>query len=90
LGLRHCRHERDEGIPDGLLHRLLGSPIEDQPIDDGPNNDAPSNEVPDRIGQGSILPFPYLSMKAQCNICCNTDRQRNGKTRKFRRTEKAR
>ena len=55
LGLRHRRHEGDQGVPNGLLHRVLRRPIEGQPIDDRSNNDAPSNELPDGVGYVGVV-----------------------------------
>ena len=57
FGLRLChrRHEGNQGIPDGLLHRLLGCAIEDQPIDNGPHDDPPANELPDGISHVRVV-----------------------------------
>ena len=46
-----CRcHEGNQGVTNGLLHRVLRRAVEDQSIDDRSRNDAPSNEFPYGVG----------------------------------------
>src|SRR4051812_18849787 len=57
LGLRLChgRHEGDQGVADGLRHRVLGSAVEGQPVDDGFDDNSPPNEFPDGVGHIGVV-----------------------------------
>ena len=55
LGLGDCRHERDERVPDRLLHRVVGGAIEGHPVYDGFDADAAPDELPDCIGHVRVI-----------------------------------
>ena len=56
LRLCHCRHEGDQGIPNGLRHGVAGRAIKGQAIDDSPNDDATPNKFADGLRPRYFLP----------------------------------
>jgi len=55
LGLCGRGHEGDQRIADGLLHRVLGGPVERHGVDDGADHNAAPHELPDGISHVGVV-----------------------------------
>ena len=55
LGLGRGRHERNQRIPNRLLHRVLGCAIKHHAVDDGSDNHATAHELADGVGHVSVV-----------------------------------
>jgi hypothetical protein len=53
------RHKRDQSIPNGHLHRILGGSIERYVVDDRTDDNAAANKFADYVGHvGVVAPEP--------------------------------
>jgi hypothetical protein len=67
FGLEPLRHEGNQGIAHGLLHRLLGGSVEGQSIDHGANN---PNEFPDGVGYIGIVSAQAVHPSHDEGVAC--------------------
>jgi hypothetical protein len=53
--LRHCSHEREQGIPNRLLHWIGSRAIKRHPIDHCLNPDSATDELANRVGNVFVV-----------------------------------
>jgi len=56
LRLRRRRHERDQRVPHGLLHGVLGRAIEAHIVDDSADHHAATEELADGVAHIAVVP----------------------------------